>query len=350
MAEPGGTGPLVSVTIPVHNAERYLAQCLDSVLAQTLTDIEVIVVDDASTDSSPQILARYAADDPRLRVITRQQNQGVSAARNIGMDASDGRFIAFVDADDYLDPTMFDELYRAAELLGVDVVSCGIEVVDSYGQHIATADFPLDADVRHEPTAMKVALHRAFETKMLWYPFRSLYSRTLLDEHQVRFDGGIRKGEDSLFNLQVLFFADGFGCIREAPYHYRKHSGSATAKPLASEAGNIERMGEQVIAFYLDNGFGPRALDDYYSHVLRSDLPTALVRLRGQESMPHQVSELLESPTVRAAFHQQSLLRLRAPLRVTGLLVLVRMSWAAALRFLLRGRRHPNTRRSLAVR
>ena len=342
MTEVGGAGPLVSVIIPVHNAERYLDECLNSVLGQTLHDLEVIVVDDASTDSSPQILARHAAADPRLSIITQPHNRGVSSARNTGLDAAAGRFLAFVDADDYLDATMFADLHWAAERLGVDVTSCGIEMVEPDGQYTSTADFPLDPDVRHERAVIREALHRGFATKMLWYPVRSLYARALLDEYHVRFDEGIRKGEDSLFNLQVLFFADGVGCIREAPYHYRKHPGSATAKPLASEAGNIERMGEQVIAFYLENGFGPRALDDYDSHVLRSDLPTALVRLRGHESMPRQVSELLASPVVRAALRRQSLLRLRAPLLVVWLLVLVRMRWTAALRLVLSAtaRRH----------
>lgn len=350
MAEPQSAGPRVSVIIPAHNAERYLAQCLESVLGQTLADIEVIVVDDASTDSSPQTFARYAADDARLRVTTKQRNQGVSAARNTGLNAATGRFVAFVDADDYLDATMFDDLSRAAERLGVDVISCGIEVVEPDGRHISKGDFPLAPDVRHEPAVVKEALHRAFAAKLLWYPVRSLYSRALLAEYPLRFDEGIRKGEDSLFNLQALFLANGVGCIRSAPYHYRKHPGSATAKPLVSEAGNIERMSEQVTAFYREHGFDSMAFDDYYSHVLRSDLPTALARLRGHESMPRQVSELLAVVTVRAALRNLSLLRLRAPLRVTGLLVLVRMSWAAALRLVLRGTPQPATKRSTAAR
>lgn len=93
--------PKVSVVIPVYNVEKYLGECLDSVLRQTLDDIEIICVDDGSTDGSSAILVEYAAKDPRIRVIT-QSNAGLSAARNVGMDAASGKYIYFLDSDDYI--------------------------------------------------------------------------------------------------------------------------------------------------------------------------------------------------------------------------------------------------------
>lgn len=335
MTEQRSDPPLVSVIIPVHNAERYLTQCLDSVLAQTLAEIEVIVVDDASSDASPEVLARYAAVDARVRIITQSRNQGVSAARNAGIAAARGAFLAFVDADDLVDPTMFDALHGAAVDLGVEVLACGIRVVDPEGRVLAVVDFPLECGVRHEPASMREALHGAFAARMLWYPFRSLYARRLIAEHGLRFDEGIRKGEDSLFNLQALYFGRGVACVRIAPYQYRKHPGSATARPLASESANIERLGEQVIAFYRSHGFDSRADADFYAQVLRSDLPTALVRLRGQPSLASEARAMLSSPTVRQAFRSQSLVRLGVPLRVLGLLLLCRLGWVGVLRIVL---------------
>lgn len=327
--------PLVSVVIPVHNAERYLAECLDSVLAQTLAAIEVIVVDDASSDASPEVLARRAAVDARVRVITQARNQGVSAARNAGIDAARGAYLAFVDADDSVDPTMLDDLHRAAVNLGVEVLACGIKVVDADGGVLEVVDFPLESGVRHEASVMREALHGAFATKMLWYPFRSLYARRLIAEYGLCFDEGIRKGEDSLFNLQALYFAQGVACVRSAPYHYRKHPGSATARPLASESANITRLGEQVIDFYRGHSFDSRADADFYAQVLRSDLPTALVRLRGHPSLASEAEALLSSATVRDAFSRQSLTRLGVPPRVLGLLLLCRLGWVSVLRLVL---------------
>ena len=99
--------PIISVIIPVYNAEQYLRQCLDSALSQTLTEIEILCIDDASTDSSPGILAEYAKRDNRVKVITNGTNLKADASRNLAIDAARGEFICFIDSDDFLpDPGM----------------------------------------------------------------------------------------------------------------------------------------------------------------------------------------------------------------------------------------------------
>lgn len=336
MAEPPSGRPLISVVIPVHNAESYLSQCLDSVLAQTLKAIELIVVDDASGDTTPLILDRYSTADQRVKVITHPENRGVSAARNTGIEHARGRYLAFVDADDYVERSMLAGLYQSAIELDVDVLSCGLKVVDPNGIVMLVVDFPLKPEIRYEPSAVHEALHAAFATKTLWYPVRSLYSHELLTKHGLRFDEGIRKGEDSLFNLQALCFARGVACVRNAPYHYRKHPGSATARPLASESANLERLGEQVISFYHKNGFDSRADADFYAQVLRSDLPTALVRLRSHPEQREEVRALLESTTVRAALRAISVRQLQAPLRVAALLMASKWLRPSLVAWLLR--------------
>lgn len=331
------SGPTVSVIVPAHNAATYLDECLDSVLGQTLRHIEVIVVDDASGDATPEILA--SRRDERLRVITHRTNGGVSAARNTGLRAASGRLVAFVDADDYIAPTMYAELVAAANDLDVDVVSCGISAVDPAGMILVTEDFPLTAEIRYDATATREALHGAFAAKMLWYPVRSLYSRELVERHALRFDEGIRKGEDSLFNLEALFHARATACIRSAPYRYRKHPASATAKPLASESDNLERLGQQVVAFYRAHDFDDRAYDDFYRQVLRSDLPTAFVRLRRHPKLYSEIRAMLDTDTVRAALRSQSIRRLGAPRSVVILLALAKYAPPAVLASLLRLRR-----------
>ena len=106
--------PKVSVIIPVYNVEKYLGECLDSVLRQTLEDIEIICVDDGSTDGSAKMLAEYAAKDPRIRIIT-QANAGLSAARNAGMDAACGKYIYFLDSDDYIVDDMLERCVAVCE-------------------------------------------------------------------------------------------------------------------------------------------------------------------------------------------------------------------------------------------
>ena len=113
----------VSVIISVYNVEKYLARCLDSVINQTLKDIEIICVNDGSTDNSAQILEEYAQKDERIKVIT-QVNSGLSEARNTGMSASTGEFIAFLDSDDFVDLDFYEALYNSAVKNNCEI-ACG---------------------------------------------------------------------------------------------------------------------------------------------------------------------------------------------------------------------------------
>lgn len=330
------TWPVVSVIIPVYNGELYLQECLDSVLAQTLDRLEVIVVDDASTDGTAAILQRYLRSEPRLRVITRSASTGVSGARNAGLAQASGRYVAFVDADDVVRDSMYQDLVLLAEGLSADVVSCGIHVVDHEGRTLSEDPYPLPPGVRVDPGQMRKHLHQAFATRLVWFPFRSVYSRQMLVARSLQFDEGIRKGEDSLFNLQALHWADGCAAVSAAHYVYRKHPGSATAKALANESYNLTRLGHQVVAFYAANGYSASAHDDFYRQVLRSDLPTALLRLRTAPDLGEQARALVATETVRQAFATQSIRRLGAPLRVAIVLALCKYGQFGLVERLLR--------------
>ena len=111
----------VSVIIPVYNAEKYLKQCLNSICRQTLQEIEIICVDDGSTDNSLNILQEYTNADPRIQVLT-QKNQGAGAARNYGLRTARGLYLSFLDADDFFEPNMLEEAVNTIELYSADFV------------------------------------------------------------------------------------------------------------------------------------------------------------------------------------------------------------------------------------
>ena len=115
--------PKVSVIVPVYNAEKYLQECVDSILRQTLADIELILVDDGSADNSPVLCDRYAAQDLRVRVI-HQANAGLSVARNKGIEVSTGEWVAFVDSDDFIDANMYRTMIVAAEAESAQLAVC----------------------------------------------------------------------------------------------------------------------------------------------------------------------------------------------------------------------------------
>ena len=118
--------PLVSIVVPVYNCIQHLPECLKSIRSQTYANWEAILVDDGSSDGSGDLCDREAASDPRFRVI-HKENGGVSTARNAGMDAAKGTYLAFIDSDDLVVPTYLEKLSRAAETYGADIAICGYD-------------------------------------------------------------------------------------------------------------------------------------------------------------------------------------------------------------------------------
>ena len=116
----------VSVIVPVFNTGEYLGECLESLLHQSLDDIEIICIDDKSTDDTTTIVAEYAKRDKRIKLIKQRKNQGVSIARNTGLDAAKGEYIGFVDPDDYIDLNFYGKLYATATESGADIVKGGL--------------------------------------------------------------------------------------------------------------------------------------------------------------------------------------------------------------------------------
>jgi len=123
----------LSVIVPVYNTGKYLEKCLDSLLAQTLEDIEIIIVNDGSGDDSQIIIDKYSRQDPRIRSYSKQ-NGGLSDARNFGIERAGGEFLAFVDSDDFVDRNMFEEMYNLAVKHGAEIAICDLEKVDEQGR------------------------------------------------------------------------------------------------------------------------------------------------------------------------------------------------------------------------
>ena len=140
----------VSVIIPIYNEESHLQQCLDSVLAQTLQEIEVLCVDDGSTDRTPEMLQAYASKDTRVHVF-RQQNQYAGAARNLGMKYARGRYLSFLDGDDYFEPDMLEKMYQAAESEKLDIVICKSLQYDEETGEVVSSDLSFEVSFLEQP-------------------------------------------------------------------------------------------------------------------------------------------------------------------------------------------------------
>lgn len=204
--------PSVSVVVPVHNTERDLATCLRSILGQTLADIEIICVDDASTDGSAAILQDFARRDGRIRVLTHAANQGVGGARNSGVRVARGDYIASVDSDDTIDPQMLSILHAAAVEGDFDVVCCGVRVVDAQGGL-------LESWIRPDATVIVQDRHRDLFDLMDPMVWNKLWRRSIFTDHDLWFPCGSRH-EDLAWTYRALMKARRIRILDRPLYNY----------------------------------------------------------------------------------------------------------------------------------
>ncbi|MBR2937025.1 MAG: glycosyltransferase [Oscillospiraceae bacterium] len=225
---------MISVIVPVYNAEKYLPKCIESILAQTYRELELILVNDGSTDGSGHICDAYQKKDHRVIVI-HAENGGVSKARNIGMAHATAEYIAFVDADDYILQTMYEKLHSA--ITDKDIAFCRFA-------HI----YP-DRTILYEETNLKQLVKRPFDPKYVMVDrysrdegnrivcdkvygciWRQLFVRRIIEENGIRFKEGVKIAEDRLFLLEYLNHCNTAALVDEYLYQYRmENPNSATA-------------------------------------------------------------------------------------------------------------------------
>ncbi len=214
--------------MPVFNVERYLERCLESLLAQTLKDIEIIVVEDGSTDRSPEIAYELGQRDPRIRLI-RQSNQGLSGARNTGLKAAIGKFVGFVDSDDWVAPEMFERMYRQAEADGAELCACDYALSYADGR-ISSGTLGLRGE-RLELDA--VGLDNFWNGKQLAVVvWNKLYLRRVITEYGLRFESSRNVfSEDVLFNLCFLKHVSVCTSVADSYYFYMQREDSLMNSP-----------------------------------------------------------------------------------------------------------------------
>ena len=201
----------VSVIVPVYNVEIYLADCLDSVLQQTLKDIEIICINDGSTDKSPEILAEYAKKDPRITIIS-QENKGLSSARNRGLEVATGEYVAFLDSDDWVDPDYYEKLYNTAV---------------KYDAQIACSGYKRCSE----------------NEEKIWLKFK--------DVKNLFFTCVIV--EDVMFSHQALFFLPKMVTVPDTYYNYRKNNFSYVATTNKVKQKSWDEEFEKAIEFITSN-------------------------------------------------------------------------------------------------
>jgi len=210
---------LVSVIIPVYNAEKYLSKCIESIINQTYKNIEIILINDGSTDNSSNICDAYISKDNRIKVI-HKQNEGVSTARNLGIEEAKGEYISFVDSDDWLVPDAYERIMHCISKYNVDVVMFEY-FVDNYNGNEIHKTYPKLNGLMNREKAIKTTISSV--NRFVW---SKVFSRKIFGG--LKFDTTIHFGEDTLFSAYVIDKANKIYYMSRPLYHYFQSENSAT--------------------------------------------------------------------------------------------------------------------------
>ncbi len=215
-----GLPPLISIIVPVFNVEKYLPECLDSILNQTYSHLEIILIDDGSTDTSGQICDEYAAKDERVRVL-HKSNEGLSAARNSGLDIAVGEYFCFVDSDDYVSRELCDRVMKAFTDNDAQIISFGCKLVDDGGKIIGSTESIHNTVLNRED-----ALRELVTGNINNYYWNKVYKRHIFDD--IRCPAG-RAWEDLATMYKLFLKADSIYTLSEELYFYRQREGSISS-------------------------------------------------------------------------------------------------------------------------
>jgi glycosyltransferase involved in cell wall biosynthesis len=256
----------VSIIVTTYNIEQYVEQCLESVAAQTLSDIEVLVVDDGSSDSTPAKIEAFCAKDRRFVPVLLGENSpgGVATAANAGLDRATAPWVGFVDGDDFVDPTMFQRLLEAATANGTDLAMCQYkEVDDATGERKDPADAHRWADLDRDVYRLDVENRKAF-LRFISVPWRKLYRRDLLEDNKIRFPVGDYFYEDNPFHWFSILSADSIALVSATLCYHRMGRSGQTMATIDSRLFQIFRHHDTIHAWLTEH----RMLDAYETSLL----------------------------------------------------------------------------------
>ncbi|MBP3427309.1 MAG: glycosyltransferase family 2 protein [Clostridia bacterium] len=239
----------VSVIVPVYQVEAYLPKCIDSILAQTFTDFELILVNDGTKDGCPAIMEAYARKDTRIRQV-HKENGGLSSARNAGLDVAKGEYIVFIDSDDYAEPQLLEDAVAAVERTGAEQVLWNYRYVDANGEHEAYLSFPdevIDLD--------QLGLDNYFY--QYWMPYKhgqeawsKLYRRSIIEEHGLRFAPNKEIfAEDTLFSAMYLMHTRRIAALSRPYINYLQRGDSLMGMKKPQLARRLMNLSVQLYEY-----------------------------------------------------------------------------------------------------
>lgn len=237
--------PLVSVIIPIYNVEKYLSECLDSVINQTYSNLEIILVDDGSTDNSSDICSEYANIDKRIKVV-RQNNRGLVGARKAGISIATGEIATFVDSDDWIDLNMYKVMVKAMVESEADIVTSGL--IREYGSYFLIDPEEIKPGIYNNAELEKVIKsnlidkNKFFKSNISIHIYNKLFERKLLLHNQLLIPEDITVGEDAACVYPCVLESNKIVVLNELFYHYRIRNDSIMGQSNVKDLYRIKQL------------------------------------------------------------------------------------------------------------
>ncbi|MCQ2957668.1 MAG: glycosyltransferase [Candidatus Gastranaerophilales bacterium] len=267
--------PKISIVVPVYNVEKYLKECIDSIINQTLQDIEIICVDDGSTDSSGEILDNYAANDTRVKVI-HKKNTGYGNSMNTGFSKATGEYIGIVESDDFAELNMFENLYNTAKQFNADVVKSDWYNYYTADNNSTKQDFTSRFECNNL-LSFKTAPEIFMVQGSIW---SAIYKREFIEKNNIKFlETPGASYQDLSFTYKIFGLAENFVIVPDAYIHYRKDNDNSSVKsknkayiifPEYEEVNKLFENNSELKAF-ANNQRRLHEYWDYYAHYYRID-------------------------------------------------------------------------------
>ena len=240
--------PKVSIIIPVYNVEKYLRECLDSVINQTLKDIEIIIVNDGSTDNSIEIIQDYSNNCKNIKVINKQ-NEGCYKARNVGLETAKGEYIAFLDSDDYIEFNMYEKLYSKAKETDADIVSSNYSILEN--NKIKIVDFSSSIELLKKTNNKLVGAENILLDAVIW---SRIFKRQMLIDKGIMFHSDIHTADDAFFHALTMLNANKIIYIPDVLYTYRiSRNGSITTNLHNEFNFDCIKVSERIFNYVITN-------------------------------------------------------------------------------------------------
>lgn len=329
--------PIISVIVPVYNVEKYLRRCVDSILNQTMTNLEVILINDGSTDSSSKICDEYSKKDKRVRVI-HKENSRVAAARNDGLKLAKGKYISFVDSDDWIEDKMYKSMYYTAEKFKTDFVMC--DFIKKGVKHEYKLSQPISNGLYDKERINKYIFPCLVMFEDINFPptisnCTCLFRRDFLIKNNLFYDEDIYYCEDSLFGSKILYNAKSFYYMKGSYfYNYFFNPNSTTTTYNEQKWNSYIKINERLEEYLKKSTF------DFSRQIKINMLYFALNMMaeNGKSNLSFRekrkkCKEIMRNDRVIGIFKDFKIPKVSKGLRIVIMLIKYRFSWIYSLLF-----------------